>query len=41
MLFFLENFLNLPKVNIRNVIQKGKEACLILNCEEEEVKCNY
>jgi transposase len=41
MLFFLENLLNLPKVSIRNVIQEGKEAFLVLNCEEEEVKCNY
>ena len=41
MLFFLENLLNLPKVNIRNVIQEGKQAFLILSCQEEEVKCNY
>jgi hypothetical protein len=39
MLFFLENLLNLPKVNIRNVIQEGKQAFLILSCQEEEVKC--
>jgi len=41
MLFFLENLLNLPKVSIRNVIQEGKQAFLILSCQEEEVKCNY
>jgi len=41
MLFFLENLLNLPKVIIRNVIQEGKQAFLILSCQEEEVKCNY
>jgi len=41
MLFFLENLLNLPKVNIRNVIQEGKQAFLLLSCQEEEVKCNY
>ena len=41
MLFFLENLLNLPKVNIRNVIQEGKQAFLILSCQEEVVKCNY
>ena len=41
MLFFLENLLNLPKVNIGNVIQEGKQAFLILSCQEEEVKCNY
>jgi hypothetical protein len=39
MLFFLENLLNLPKVSIRNVIQEGKQAFLILSCQEEEVKC--
>lgn len=41
MLFFLENLLNLPKVSIRNVIQEGKQAFLILSCQEEEVHCNY
>ncbi|UXE58387.1 MAG: ISL3 family transposase [Woronichinia naegeliana WA131] len=41
MLFFLENLVDLPKVNIRNVIQEGKQAFLILSCQEEEVKCNY
>jgi transposase len=41
MLFFLENLLNLPKVGIRNVIQEGIEAFLILSCQEEKVKCNY
>jgi len=41
MLFFLENLVDLPKVKIRNVIQEGTEAFLILSCQEEEVKCNY
>ena len=40
MLFFLENLVDLPKVKIRNVIQEGTEAFLILSCQEEEVKCN-
>ena len=41
MLFFLENLVDLPKVKIRNVIQEGTEAFLILSCQEEKVKCNY
>ena len=41
MLFFLENLLKLSKVRIRNVIQEGTEAFLILGCNEEEVNCNY
>ena len=31
----------MPKVKIRNVIQEGKQAFLILSCQEEEVNCNY
>lgn len=31
MLFFLENLVDLPKVKIRNVIQEGTEAFLVLS----------
>ena len=33
MLFFLENLVDWPKVKIRNVIQEGTEAFLILSCQ--------
>jgi transposase len=35
------SFVLLQDVSIRNVIQEGKQAFLILSCQEEEVKCNY